>query len=208
MKMYRDPACGPEQLWWMSRGWAGGPGAPGGRGFGPGRGGKPWWAEAMGEPPPRAERGGVRFLVLEAIAEQPRHGYEIIQHIEQRAGGSYRPSPGVIYPTLQMLEELEQARVVEQDGRKVYAITDAGKTELETNRSSVDEFYARFTEDQPWESYAEDFAELMKRVGKLMMTFRKGAHRGRMSPNTMRAIRLALDEALRKIDDVLNGPQR
>ena len=46
----------------------------------------------MGEPPPRAERGGVRYLVLEAIAEKPRHGYEIIQHIEQRAGGSYRPS--------------------------------------------------------------------------------------------------------------------
>lgn len=205
--MYRDQACGPEQLWWMGRGWGAGPGGPGGRGFGP-RGGKPWWADAMGEPPPRAERGGVRFLVLEAIAEQPRHGYEIIQHIEQRAAGSYRPSPGVIYPTLQMLEELEQARVVEQDGRKVYAITDAGRTELETNRNSVDEFYARFTEDQPWEAYAEDFAELMKRVGKLMMTFRKGAHRGRMSPSTMRAIRVALDEALRKIDDVLNGHQR
>jgi DNA-binding PadR family transcriptional regulator len=208
MKMYRDPTCGPEQFWWMSRGWAGGGPGGGGRGFGPGRGGKPWWAEAMGEPPPRAERGGVRFLVLEAIAEQPRHGYEIIQHIEQRASGSYRPSPGVIYPTLQMLEELQHARVVEQDGRKVYAITDAGKTDLETNRGSVDEFYARFTEEQPWESYAEDFAELMKRVGRLMMTFRKGAHRGRMSPSTMRAIRLALDEALRKIDDVLNGPQR
>jgi DNA-binding PadR family transcriptional regulator len=162
----------------------------------------------MGDPPPRAERGGVRFLVLEAIASQPRHGYEIIQHIEQRAGGAYRPSPGVIYPTLQMLEELEHARVVEQDGRKVYAITDAGKADLETNRGTVDEFYARFTEDQPWESYAEDFAELMKRVGRLMTTFRKGAHRGRMSPATMRTIRVALDEALRKIDDVLNGPQR
>ena len=203
--MYRDSACGPEQWWWLSKGW-GGPG--GGRGFGGARGGRPWWAEAMGEPPPRAERGGVRFLVLEAIAAQPRHGYEIIQHIEQRAGGSYRPSPGVIYPTLQMLEELEQARVVEQEGRKVYAITESGKAELETNRSTVDEFYARFAEDQPWESYAEDFAELMKRVGQLMSTFRKGAHRGRMSPATMRAIRLALDEALRKIDDVLNGPSR
>jgi DNA-binding PadR family transcriptional regulator len=143
-----------------------------------------------------------------AIAGQPRHGYEIIQHIEQRAGGSYRPSPGVIYPTLQMLEELEHARVVEKDGRKVYAITDAGKAELETNRATVDEFYARFTEDHPWESYAEDFAELMKRVGQLMATFRKGAHRGRMSPATMRAIRQALDEALRKIDDVLNGSAR
>src|SRR5690242_16446758 len=124
MKMHRDSAFGPEHYWWMSRGWGGNQG----RGFGGGpRGGRPWWAEAMGEPPPRAERGGVRFLVLEAIAQQPRHGYEIIQHIEQRAGGSYRPSPGVIYPTLQMLEELQHARVVDQDGRKVYAITDAGK---------------------------------------------------------------------------------
>jgi DNA-binding PadR family transcriptional regulator len=162
----------------------------------------------MGEAPPRAERGGVRYLVLEAIADQARHGYEIIQHIEQRAGGAYRPSPGVIYPTLQMLEELEQARVVEQDGRKVYAISDAGKAELEGNRASVEEFYARFTEEQPWESYAEDFAELMKRVGRLMSTFRKGAHRGRMSPATMRGIRLALDEALQKIDDLLNGKER
>ncbi|HKY37722.1 MAG TPA: PadR family transcriptional regulator [Polyangiaceae bacterium] len=205
MRMYQDPRCGPDQWLWFTTRW----GAGGGRGFGGGaRGGRPWWADAMGEPPPRAERGGVRYLVLEAIADQPRHGYEIIQHIEQRAGGSYRPSPGVIYPTLQMLEELEHARVVEQEGRKVYAITETGKAELQENRSTVDEFYARFTEDQPWESYAEDFAELMKRVGRLMTTFRKGAHRGRMSPATMRAIRLALDEALRKIDDVLNGPAR
>jgi DNA-binding PadR family transcriptional regulator len=201
--MHRDEACGPGDSWWASRGWF--PGERGGRGRG---GGRPWWADAMGEPPPRAERGGVRFLVLEAIAEQPRHGYEIIQHIEQRAAGSYRPSPGVIYPTLQMLEELQHARVVEQEGRKVYAITDQGKADLEQNRPTVDEFYARFTEDQPWESYAEDFAELMKRVAKLMATFRRGAHRGRMSPSTMRAIRLALDEALRKIDEALNGPSR
>jgi DNA-binding PadR family transcriptional regulator len=162
----------------------------------------------MGEPTPRAERGGVRYLVLEAIAEQPRHGYEIIQHIEQRAGGSYRPSPGVIYPTLQLLEELELARVDQGEGRKVYAITDAGREDLEENRAVVDEFYARFGDEQAWMSYAEEFAELMKRIGKLMHTFRTGAHRGRLSPATMRTIRLALDEALRKIDDALNGSRR
>jgi DNA-binding PadR family transcriptional regulator len=199
--MIGSPACGPGAWLWMAHQHQHRHG---------GRGGfrRPWWAGAMDERAPRAERGEIRYLVLDAIREQPRHGYEIIQHIEQRAGGSYRPSPGVIYPTLQMLEELQHARVVEQEGKKVYAITDLGKVDLETNRTSVDEFYARFTEDQPWESYAEDFAELMKRVGRLMQTFRKGAHRGRMSPTTMRAIRLALDEALRKIDDVLNGPQR
>jgi DNA-binding PadR family transcriptional regulator len=147
-------------------------------------------------------------MVLEAIAERPRHGYEIIQHIEQRAEGAYRPSPGVIYPTLQMLEELGHARVVEQEGRKVYAITDAGRTDLDANRAAVEEFYARFGEDEPWESYATDFAELMKRVGKLMRTFHRGAHRGRLSPATMRGIRLALDEALQKIDDLFNGPER
>jgi len=202
--MHRDSVCGSEGWLWMGRGpgrggWGGGPGQ---------RGGRAWWAEAMGEPPPRAERGGVRYLVLEAIRSQPRHGYEIIQHIEQRAGGVYRPSPGVIYPTLQMLEELEHAQVVEQQGRKVYAITDAGRADLEANQAAVDEFYARFDEEHPWESYAEDFAELMKRVGRLMQTFRRGAHRGRMSPATMRAIRLALDEALKKIDEALNGPPR
>jgi DNA-binding PadR family transcriptional regulator len=201
--MSRDEICGPSFWWAGGRGGGFGWGAGGG-----GRGGRPWWADAMGEPPPRAERGGVRYLVLEAIAAQPRHGYEIIQHIEQRAGGAYRPSPGVIYPTLQMLEELEHARVVQREGRKVYGITDAGRADLEANRVVVDEFYARFSEDQPWMSYAEDFAELMKRVGKLMNTFRIGAHRGRMSPATMRTIRLALDEALKKIDDALNGTKR
>lgn len=202
--MDRHSACGPDMWWWMVRG----SGRAGwGAGGGP-RGGRPWWADALGEAPPRAERGGVRYLVLEAIAAQPRHGYEIIQHIEQRAEGAYRPSPGVIYPTLQMLEELEHARVVEQNGRKVYAITDAGRADLDANRSAVDDFYGRFHEEQPWASYAEDFTELMKRVATLMQTFRRGAHRGRMSPATMRAIRLALDEALRKIDEALNGPPR
>jgi DNA-binding PadR family transcriptional regulator len=197
--MSRDDTCDRAGFWWAGR--------SGGFGWG-GRGGRPWWADAMGDPPPRAERGGVRYLVLEAIAEQPRHGYEIIQHIEQRAGGTYRPSPGVIYPTLQMLEELEHARLVQQESRKVYAITDAGREDLEANRAVVDEFYARFSDEQPWLSYAEDLAELMKRIGKLMVTFKAGAHRGRLSPATMRAIRLALDEALKKIDDALNGPRR
>jgi DNA-binding PadR family transcriptional regulator len=197
--MTRDDSCDSAGFWFAGR--------SGGFGWG-GRGGRPWWADAMGEPPPRAERGGVRYLVLEAIAEQPRHGYEIIQHIEQRAGGTYRPSPGVIYPTLQMLEELDHARVVQQEGRKVYAITDAGREDLDANRAVVEDFYARFSDEQPWMSYAEDLAELMKRIGKLMVTFKVGAHRGRLSPATMRTIRLALDEALKKIDDALNGSKR
>src|SRR5215472_8942099 len=91
----------------------------------------------FGGPPPRAERGNVRYLVLDAIAAQPRHGYEIIQHIEERSGGAYRPSPGVVYPTLQMLEELEHARVDDREGKKVYAITAAGKKDLADHQEDV-----------------------------------------------------------------------
>lgn len=187
-------ACGPSHhVWWSYWG-------PGGRR----RHRKHWWAGAMHDPPPRAERGEVRYLVLDAIIDQPRHGYQVIQHIEGRAQGNYRPSPGVIYPTLQMLEELEHARVVEQDGRKAYAITEAGRRELENNRQSVEDFYERFDEE-PWESYADDLTEVMQGVKRMVKAFRKGARRGRLTPATMRRIRNALDEALEKIEDALGG---
>src|SRR5258707_4546330 len=104
---------------------------PGGgaRGWGSrrhGMGGPPaWFGDWFGGPPPRAERGEVRYLVLDALAQRPRHGYEVIQAIEERSGGAYRPSPGVIYPTLQMLEELGHAELSTQEGRQVYSITEA-----------------------------------------------------------------------------------
>lgn len=193
--MFGASACGPgNYVWWTQ--WGGGRG----------RRGRPraWWAGVMDDRRPRAERGEVRLLVLDAINDQPRHGYEVIQHIEARAGGSYRPSPGVIYPTLQLLEELGQAQVVEQAGRKAYAITDAGRNELAANRRAVDDFYDRF-EDEPWEAYAEDFAELMQGVARLVKAFRRGSRRGRLNPATLRAIKAALDEALDKIEAALGA---
>src|SRR5437870_3432896 len=108
---------------------AGHRGGPWGRGpFG--RGAPDWLGDFFG-PPPRAERGGVRYLVLDAIGERPRHGYEVIQAIEERSGGQYRPSPGVVYPTLQLLEELGHAQVTEREARKVYTITEEGRRDLD-----------------------------------------------------------------------------
>ena len=159
---------------------------------------------AMGDPPPRAERGEIRYLVLDAIKERPRHGYEVIQHIEERAGGTYRPSPGVIYPTLQMLEELGHANIVEQDGRKAYAITDAGRADLAVNQRSVDDFYGR-VEEEPWEAYAEEFAEVMRRLARLMKTFKLAARQSRLTPETLRAVGKIIDDAMGRIDDVLSG---
>jgi DNA-binding PadR family transcriptional regulator len=161
----------------------------------------------MDEPTPRAERGEIRYLVLDAIRERPRHGYEVIQHIEQRAGGSYRPSPGVIYPTLQMLEELGHARVVESGGRKAYELTDEGRADLTENARAVDDFYQRF-DDDPLESHAEDFAEVMWRIARLVKTFKRGARHGKLTPEMLRGIRTVLDQALNGIEDVLAGTRR
>ena len=135
--------------------------------MGPGshRGGRPGARDAwdfFGGPPPRADRGAVRYLVLDAIEKQPRHGYEIMAAIEERSGRTYRPSPGVIYPTLQLLEELGHARVEEHDGRKTYAITADGKRDLEEHRDEVTDFYERSGAGS-WEEYAEELLQWLSR---------------------------------------------
>jgi DNA-binding PadR family transcriptional regulator len=200
--MIRDSGCGPGDWAWLAPGFRGAGGFRGGF-----RGGRAWWMGAMGEPPPRAERGEIRYLVLDAIKDRPRHGYEVIQHIEERAAGTYRPSPGVIYPTLQMLEELGHANVVDQEGRKAYAITDAGRAELEKNQRSVDDFYGR-VEEEPWEAYAEDFAEVMRRLARLMKTFKHAARHSRITPETLRAVGKIIDDAMTRIEETLGGQRR
>ena len=171
-----------------------------GRGpFGRGRGGRMDWSEMFGGPPHRAERGEVRYLVLDAIEKQPRHGYEIMQAIGERSGGTYRPSPGVIYPTLQLLEELRHARVEEKDDRKVYAITAQGKEDLEAHREEVEDFYER-SGASSWEEYADELGDLMRHAGRMFKTFRRAMRRGRLTPSTLKKLRAVLGEALAKIE--------
>src|SRR3984893_16729387 len=77
------------------------------------------------------EQGDLRYVILRLLEEKPRHGYEIIKELESRFGGSYAPSPGTVYPTLTMLEDLGYARVVpEEGGKKIYEITDEGRKYL------------------------------------------------------------------------------
>lgn len=76
-------------------------------------------------------RKGVRAVILAVLLDRPMHGYQIIQELEARSGGRWRPSAGSVYPTLQQLEDEGLVRGEEQDGRKVYALTDAGRTEAQ-----------------------------------------------------------------------------
>jgi DNA-binding PadR family transcriptional regulator len=90
------------------------------------------------------DNGELRFVILQLIAEKPSYGYEIIKAIGERLSGVYAPSPGVVYPTLTMLEEEGFATVTSTDGaKKLYAITEAGQEELKANKALVDAIFAR-----------------------------------------------------------------
>jgi DNA-binding PadR family transcriptional regulator len=184
---------------WMGR-------RPGWRGFaGHGRPGRDFgfFASLFGEPGPRAERGGVKYLVLDAVAGAPRHGYEIMQVIEERSKGSYRPSPGVIYPTLQLLDETGLVRASEKEGRKIYEITEAGRRELEANRETVRDFYAQ-QDEAPWEVYGDELADFSRRLVGLVKTVRRAARHGRLNPTAVRKLRKILDETFAKVQEVFD----
>jgi DNA-binding PadR family transcriptional regulator len=72
------------------------------------------------------QKGDLKYIILDLIKDKPRHGYDIIRELEEQSYGLYKPSPGVIYPTLQMLEEMGHAQSTEQEGKKVYSITEEG----------------------------------------------------------------------------------
>ena len=93
------------------------------------------------------EHGDLRFVVLSLIAEAPRHGYELIKELEERTGGAYRPSPGVIYPLLSLLEDEGFIRPKESEaGRKLFEITPEGQAALEQNKAGVDAIFGRMDE--------------------------------------------------------------
>jgi DNA-binding PadR family transcriptional regulator len=141
---------------------------PGGPGFGPPRGpgrGDPFMDPLFGGIPrgfgrrPKARRGDVRLAALLLLAEEPRNGYQIMQELEERSQGIWRPSPGSVYPALQQLEDEGLIRSEETDGRRLYHLTDAGRA-----------YVAERPEDQPapWETFTDTLSDQAAETGALM----------------------------------------
>ncbi len=89
------------------------------------------------------ERGDLKFVILRLISKCPMHGYEVMKALEKESKGYYRPSPGSVYPTLQMLEDEGYVTVEEQEGKKIYTITDEGTAYLGENEDFVDDVFDR-----------------------------------------------------------------
>ncbi|WP_027346442.1 PadR family transcriptional regulator [Hamadaea tsunoensis] len=128
---------------------------PGFPGFGPGGGGPGFGGGRGRHGGGRGRRGNVRAAILGLLQERPMHGYEMISELESRTGGAWRPSPGSVYPTLQLLEDEGLIEVTAEGGRKSYTLTDAGRqaAEAETDQAP----WQQFTPDEV--SEAQDFRE-------------------------------------------------
>jgi DNA-binding PadR family transcriptional regulator len=95
----------------------------------------------------RMRRGDIRTALLVALGDGPGHGYELIGRLEEKSGGVWRPSPGSVYPTLQLFEDEGLVKAEERDGKRVYALTDAGQSEA---AARIEQHGAT-----PWESEPE-----------------------------------------------------
>ncbi|RSS92540.1 PadR family transcriptional regulator [Streptomyces sp. WAC02707] len=133
-----------------------GPGGPGGGPgglFGPGFGhGGPWGARGRGGPRGRARPGDVRASILALLKDRPMHGYEMIQEIAERSGGAWKPSPGSVYPTLQLLEDEGLIASESEGGKKLFALTEAGRAAAEEGPEAPWEEASRGVD---WEALSE-----------------------------------------------------
>jgi DNA-binding PadR family transcriptional regulator len=142
--------------------------------------------------------GELRLLLLAMIAERPSHGYELIKTIEERFGGSYTPSPGVIYPTLAWLDDMGYARIeAEEGGRKRYGMTPEGEAFLAANRAAADELLARAGAG---EGRGAIPAPILRAMENLKVALRLRLRRADLDPTTADAIAAALDAAAQTVE--------
>ena len=120
------------------------------------------------------ERGELKLAILALIRDRPMHGYEVMQVLEEESAGSYKASPGSIYPTLQLLEDLGYLQARDHDGKKVYSITDAGRAHLDANQDQVKHIFERVSEFSS-RFFTRDMSALTRRLSRLARATFQGA---------------------------------
>ena len=184
--------------------------------FHQGRGCGPRWGMRHGDHPMRGrmgrhgggsgrgrrvfDGGELRLVLLKLIADQPRHGYDLIRAIEAMTAGAYAPSPGVVYPTLTLLDDMGLIEARDSEGaKKLFAITEAGEAELAANREVVDALVARLTEIGAHRERTEA-APVRRAMGNLRTVLQDRLGGEEVDRDTLHAIAALIDEAAQKIE--------
>ena len=152
--------------------------------------------------------GELRLALLALINEEPRHGYELIRAIEDMTGGGYAPSPGAVYPTLQMLEEeglIKQTKPKSEDeeggSKKPFKTTKAGKAELKDREDEVDALMGRLGEHgERAEKVKQKSPDLFRAMGNLASVLKNRANAGKLDKETIDEIVDIIDEVAKRIE--------
>lgn len=166
----------------------------GGRGFGGPFGG--------GDRERLFDSGELRLVILALLAEKPSYGYEIIKAIEERLSGGYAPSPGVVYPTLTLLEEEGYATVSTTEGsKKLYTVTDLGDDYLKTNQGAIKAIFGRM--EQAGRAFGRGRSpQIMRAMMNLGFALKMRAGQGNLTAEQTRKITELIDAAARAISEV------
>jgi DNA-binding PadR family transcriptional regulator len=145
------------------------------------------------------ESGDMKYVILKLLAARSMHGYEVMKALEEETRGCYKPSPGTVYPTLQWLEDEGLVTSETVDGKKVYAITDAGRSFLETHKSTVEDIFERITGtiDQ---LFSEPMPEVNRAIGKVVAQAYRAAWRLGKDDQKKRRISEILERATKEIE--------
>ena len=172
----------PGQAW--RGGWIPGGRPPGG-----------WWPGPRG---PKAGRGDVRAAILALLRESPRNGYQIMSEIEERSGGVWRPSPGAVYPALQLLADEGLIEAEESGGRRTFSLTEAGRRHIEENPETARAAWESMTDGAPGETPG-----LLVAAARLGGSIVQLAHAG--TPGQIRAAEQLLERTRSRLYQILAG---
>jgi DNA-binding PadR family transcriptional regulator len=150
------------------------------------------------------ESGDMKYVILNLLRDKPMHGYEVMKALEEHTQGCYKPSPGTVYPTLQWLEDEGLVKCEEQDGKKIYSITEAGVAFLEEHKSTVDDIFDRI--DETIDSLMSDpIPEVTRLVGKLVTHTYRATWRLREDEEKRKKVKEVLDRAVKELEEMLEG---
>ena len=161
-----------------------------------------------GGPHGRAKRGEARYVLLDALRDGPKHGYEIIKTLEERSAGRYVSSPGTVYPTMQYLEELGQVRSEQQAERRVYSLTEQGRTDLDAHAEDVDAFWARFASRSTVHTSRHEVGFLQDQLDDLARTAWGGLREAieHADQQVIRRVRQAVERCQNEIRKIITQP--
>jgi DNA-binding PadR family transcriptional regulator len=171
-----------------------------------------WWSHGtQGSPFPWFKwgrffgPGELRLSLLSLLEDGPKHGYQLMKELEERSGGVYRASAGSIYPTLQQLEDEGLAISEQQDGKRVYRLTEAGSQELEREKLTVRKIWQRAEHWSEWAPWVPEAAIIAKPIAKLFRTARRALADGEDTERIVK-VREIIDRACREIEALGTEP--